>query len=126
MFRREEMYAIGTTLGVNEFFYTHVGTYFGNGMVFHNHWRNGAEIVSLEEFSTGKEIIKLSGGVGDIYEFLARVQESLSRRREFSLLSNNCEHAVSFAREGEAYSPQLASYGLIGLIGIGAYVLSRG
>lgn len=120
------MYAIGTALGVKEFFYTHVGTYYGNGMVFHNHWRNGAEILSLEKFSNGKEITVLSGGVSDIYGFLARVQEVLSQKREFSLFANNCEHAVSFAREGEAYSPQLASYGLIGLVGIGAYALSRG
>ncbi len=120
------MYSIGTKLGVNELFYTHVGAYYGNGMVFHNHWKNGAEIISLEEFTNGKTIAVLETGVVDQYSFFIRVQQALSAPRPFNFMTNNCEHAASLVRSGVASSPQLAFYGVLGLVALGALALSRG
>jgi hypothetical protein len=95
-------------------------------MVFHNHWKNGAEIVSLAEFSNGKEILVLELGVADQYAFFIRVQQALSVPPAFNFLSNNCEHATSLVRSGVASSPQLAFYGLLGLVALGALAISRG
>lgn len=120
------MYSIGTKLGVKEFFYTHVGAYCGNGMVFHNHWKNGAEIISLAEFSNGKEITVLEPGVADQYAFFIRVQQAVSVPRAFNFMSNNCEHAASLVRSGVASSPQLVFYGVLGLVALGALAMSRG
>lgn len=113
-------------LGVRELFYTHVGAYYGNGMVFHNHWKNGMEIVSLREFSGGKRVVLLAPGVDDVNAFYTRVQQALSSPGAFNFLTNNCEHATSIVRNGVASSPQLALYGMIGLLAIGAIAISRG
>jgi len=113
------MYPIGTKLGVSEFFYTHVGRYVGNGMVFHNHWRNGAEIITLAEFMNGKKVMVLDHGVQNIHTFLARVQEVLSARKQYHAFTNNCEHAVSYVRDGIAKSPQAVFWGISGLIALG-------
>lgn len=120
------MYSIGTKLGVSELFYTHVGAYYGNGMVFHNHWKNGAEIISLEEFANLKTIAVLEPGVADQYAFFIRVQQALAAPRAFNFVTNNCEHATSLVRSGVASSPQLAFYGALGLIALGALAMSRG
>ena len=119
------MYAIGTMFGVSEMLYTHIGRYYGNGLVFHNHWKNGAEIISLEEFSKGKSIAVLDVGVDDVSGFYRRVQQVLSNPRPYNFLTNNCEHAASFVRGGIAASPQIEFYGLAGLLAVGIYALSR-
>ena len=118
------MYSIGTELGVNELFYTHVGTYCGNGRVFHNHWKNGAEIISLQQFSNGKKIVVRASGVDDVPAFFNRVQRALANPRPYNFVNNNCEHAASHAREGVASSPQLVFYGVLGLFA-GACLLAR-
>ncbi|GMU68254.1 MAG: hypothetical protein AMXMBFR37_05870 [Steroidobacteraceae bacterium] len=120
------MYPIGTKLGVSELFYTHVGAYYGNGKVFHNHWKNGAEIISMEEFASGKTITVLEQGVADQYAFFIRVQQALSAPRPFNFLTNNCEHATSLVRSGVAASPQVTFYGVLGLVALGALTMSRG
>src|SRR5690554_3012370 len=105
------MYQIGTKLGIRELLYTHVGTYYGSGMVLHHHWKNGTEIISLEEFRNGKTIRILSQGVEDVHAFLSRVQEVLTSRRTYDFLFYNCEHVASYVREGIAKSPQVTFYG---------------
>jgi len=119
------MYAIGTELGVKELFYTHVGTYLGNGRVFHNHWKNGVEIVSLHEFSNGKKIVVRTSGVDDVPAFYNRAGRALANPHPYNFLNNNCEHAASLAREGVESSPQLAVYGVLGLFA-GTFLLIRG
>jgi len=119
------MYHVGTKLGVKEFFYTHVGRHYGNGMVFHNYWRNGAELITLKQFSNGKEIVELDSGVDDTFVFYNRVQRMLDNQKQYSLTSYNCEHAESYAGNGVAKSPQLMLYGLLGLCAVGAYALSK-
>ena len=79
------MYAIGTMFGVSEVFYTHIGRYYGNGLVFHNHWKNGAEIISLEEFSKGKSISVLDVGVDDVSGFYRRVEKKTPFARSIEL-----------------------------------------
>lgn len=118
------MYSIGTKLGINEFFYMHVGTYWGNGLVFHHHWRNGPEIISLETFSNGKQITVLEQGVANIIAYRDRVQRVLASRNPYHIIKNNCEHAASYVRKGIASSPQLAFYGVLALT-VGGYFLLR-
>lgn len=113
------MYPIGTKLGVDELFYTHVGTYYGDGMVFHNHWRSGAEIIPLNQFLNNKEVRVLSHGVQNAYAFFVRVQNVLRARKPYHALTNNCEHVASYVRDGIASSPQAAFWGAAGLIAIG-------
>jgi hypothetical protein len=116
------MYPIGTKLGVNELFYQHVGTYYGNGLVLHNHQKNGAELVSLQEFSNGKNVALLEGGVNDVYAFFNRIHHVLASGQPYDFIKNNCEHTVSYVREGVARSPQLIFCGIISLCAVGAYV----
>lgn len=120
------MYQIGSKLGVNMLLYTHVGVYYGEGMVFHNHWKNGAEIIPLEQFCNGKKVDVLEQGVQNVNQFWMRVQQILASRTPYSFISNNCEHAVSYAREGVTASPQLAFYGAVGLITLGLGLVRYG
>lgn len=113
------MYQVGTKLGVSEFFYTHVGRYVGNGMVFHNHWRNGAEIIPLSQFRNGKKVMVMDQGVVDRHAFLSRVQQAIKSGKPYNLLTNNCEHTASLVSTGIPSSPQLACYGILSLIAIG-------
>ena len=118
------MYAIGTLLGVRGFPITHVGVYLGNGMVFHNHWRNNAEIISLHKFSNGRNIFVLENGTVDVGSFLVRLQQVILQSRSYNALTNNCEHAASYVRVGEAHSAQLASFVVVAFIGISIWALS--
>lgn len=119
------MYPIGTKLAVDEFFYQHVGAYYGNGLVFHNHQNNGAELVSLQQFSNGKNVVVLEGGVKDVYAFYNRVHHVLASRQPYDFVKNNCEHSVSYVREGIAKSPQFIFYGILSLFVVGAYFCSQ-
>lgn len=110
---------VGAKIGVSEFFYTHVGVYLGNDQVFHNHWRNGAEIISLREFANGKSFAVLSQGAVNIAALYQRAQHLLSLRRAYDVLRYNCEHAASFVREGVPSSPQILFYGAVSLIAMG-------
>lgn len=118
------MYSIGTKLGVSELFYVHVGRYIGNGQVIHNHWRYGAEVITLQEFSNGNKVKVLDQGVQFPYEFMGRVQQVLAARKPYHILNNNCEHTASYVSTGVASSPQLAFYGGLTLL-TGAYLWSR-
>ncbi len=118
------MYAIGTKLGVSEFFYTHVGRYIGNDQVIHNHWRNGVEIISLQDFSIGKTVKVMDQGVQSRHEFMERVHNVLRSQKSYHLLNNNCEHTASYVSTGTASSPQLAFYGGLAMLA-GVYLWSR-
>ncbi len=118
-------YELGDFLVIRKSCYSHFGTYHGNGMVFHNHCKNGAEIVTLEEFSNGMGIERLANGVDDVFRYHARVQLLLFQRRPYNVLTNNCEHAATFVRGGKSHSQQIDFIGFLGLIGFGLYALSR-
>ena len=111
------MYSIGTKLGVNKLFYTHAGRYIGNGQVFHNHWRNNSEIISLQEFANGNEVEVLDQGVQSQHEFINRVRQVLASPKPYNLLNNNCEHTASYVGTGIASSPQIAFYSCLALLG---------
>jgi hypothetical protein len=113
------MYRVGDKLGVDESIYTHVGVFLGNGRVFHNHWRYGAEIITIEAFCNGKEIRILSRGIHNTFEFEKRVKHLLMARKPYDFLVNNCEHAVTYVLYGAAKSPQIAFYGVACLIALG-------
>lgn len=119
------MYAIGTKLGVKEFFYTHVGSYYGSGRVFHHHWKNGPEIVSLEEFAKGRQVIVLDGAVDDEPAYYRRVNQLLANPKPYAVF-NNCEHADSYVRTGVAASPQLQAVVALGVLVIVGVALVRG
>jgi hypothetical protein len=119
------MYPIGAKLEVKEFFYTHVGTYIGNGLVFHNHWKNDYEVIPHQQFANGKSITVTEGGVSDIHALLNRVQYALDNPRPYNFLNNNCEHATSYVRNGAASSPQVAFWGAVALLVVGTYALSK-
>lgn len=115
------MIPVGAKIGVGEIFYTHVGIYLGSGQVFHNHWRNGTEIISYEQFANGKAVSVLSQGTPDTAVLYPRIQHLLGLRRAYDILRYNCEHAASFVRDGVASSPQLLAYGVT--LGIGTVVM---
>ncbi len=118
------MYPIGTKLGVGKVPCVHVGRYMGNGKVFHNHWKNDAEIITFNQFANDKKVKVLDQGVQSPQEFTRRVQHLLALNKPYCPLSNNCEHAASYVSGGVASSPQLVFYGsLIALASV--FVLSQ-
>ena len=111
------MYPIGVKLGVREFFYTHVGRYVGDGQVFHNHWKNDAEIITFDQFAKGKEVRVLDQGVQSIEEFMRRIQHVLASGKPYNFLTNNCEHTASYVSNGVTSSPQLIFLWQFNLVG---------
>lgn len=112
---------IGAKIGVSELLYTHTGVNLGNGQVFHNHWRNGAEIITADQFSNGKKIMVLSDGCKDLVSLHHRMRELLTARRPYDAFLFNCEHAASYVCDGVASSPQLKAFGIA--LGIGGIIM---
>lgn len=120
------MYLIGSELSVPQYFYEHVGVYVGNGRVFHNHPVRGEELVSLNDFATGRKITVRRPGVSDVSGFFHRVREARAKPTPYRFLTNNCEHTVSKLRTGVARSPQVQFWGcMLGVVGMIITLRSR-
>ena len=102
-------YAEGDHLAVPRVGYTHHAVYVGDGYVVQN-TREGVDLVTLEEFSRGRPV-EVIPHEDRAFSRSETVMRALSRvgQKEYSLLSFNCEHFVSWCISGEYRSPQVRS-----------------
>jgi hypothetical protein len=116
------MYQVGSELSVPKGPFKHVGTYIGNGRVFHCHPNTGEEIVSLSQFSSGRKITVIAEGVTDWFHFLRRLGEKVANPESYNLISNNCQHAASELRTGIKKSSQLTGV-CAGILLVSTFIL---
>ncbi|MDR5857448.1 lecithin retinol acyltransferase family protein [Caballeronia sp. LZ062] len=94
--------------------YEHHGIYAGNGTVIHyagfakSLHRGPVEEVSIAQFADGYDLI-VRQHAGAIFTGIEAVRRARSRLGEdrYRLLTNNCEHFVSWCLFGEARSTQV-------------------
>lgn len=94
--------------------YRHHGLYVGDGRVLHyaglhRVWRRGpVEEVTLAQFERGRGLAVARAG-GARFDAEAAIERARSRlgERRYRLWSNNCEHFVNWALDGEARSAQV-------------------
>jgi hypothetical protein len=106
--------ALGTELVTRRSGYAHHGIYAGNGRVIHYAGfakslnRGPVEEVSLAQFADGHEVT-LRQSVAAKFGGLEAVRRARTRLGEdrYRLLTNNCEHFVSWCLYGEARSQQV-------------------
>ncbi|WP_244816190.1 lecithin retinol acyltransferase family protein [Caballeronia sp. Lep1P3] len=108
--------ALGTELVTRRSGYSHHGIYAGNGMVIHyagfakSLHRGPVEEVSLAQFAGGHEIAICQNPTACFVgsEVVRRARSRLGEDR-YRLLTNNCEHFVSWCLFGQAHSRQVRS-----------------
>jgi hypothetical protein len=106
--------APGTELVICRSGYEHHGIYAGNGMVIHyagfakSLHRGPVEEVPLAQFAAGRKLIVRQNAAA-CFVGAEAVRRARSRIGEddYRLLTNNCEHFVSWCLHGEAHSPQV-------------------
>jgi hypothetical protein len=106
--------ALGTELITRRSGYAHHGIYAGDGRVIHYAGfakslnRGPVEEVSLEQFAGGHEIT-LRHNVAAKFGGMEAVRRARTRLGEdrYRLLTNNCEHFVSWCLHGQARSQQV-------------------
>jgi hypothetical protein len=107
-------YAPGTELVTRRCGYAHHGLYVGEGMVIHyagfakSMNRGPVEKVSLAQFAAGHAVTVRSNARAkfDGIEAVRRATRRLGEDR-YRLLTNNCEHFVSWCLHGEPRSQQV-------------------
>lgn len=91
----------------------HLGVYVGRDFigrrwVIHNAKHDRVKLDIIEDFSSGLQVTLATRAVGGISErkaILERARRLLGR--PYDLVAFNCEHFVTYATTGEAFSPQL-------------------
>lgn len=119
------MYPFGAILEIQKTLYKHVAVYLGNGMVLQNHHNRGEEVVPLYVFSQGSSIAVRPDVVDDPSLLLQRAQWIASNPKPYNLFSNNCEHTVYRAVSGKSWSPQLAMFGALFILGAAGLAIAR-
>lgn len=85
----------------------HVGIYLGYGRVIHTVPETGIAVVNIEQFGAGRDIRTIKAENVDEPTLAARIKELVAGNKEYSLLSNNCQHIANFILTGSKKSPQL-------------------
>jgi hypothetical protein len=106
--------AIGTEIVTRRTGYEHHGIYAGNGMVIHyagfakSLHRGPVEEVSLAQFAAGHDVLMRQNAAARFVgmEAVRRARSRLGEDR-YQLLTNNCEHFVTWCLHGRARSPQV-------------------
>ncbi len=86
----------------------HKGVALGDGRILHNTPFKGEHVCSESEFRAGRRLYveRREGGTPEII----RSRIYATEKRNYNLLTNNCEHTVSRVMDGQAKSPQLRSW----------------
>lgn len=102
---------------------SHYGVYVGprgfDGRdVVHNAKNGGVELVRLQEFAAGNQVVivdpvKMSWQ--ERWQIAGRAISLLGRK--YDLINFNCEHLANFATTGRAVSPALQLVAVVGVIG---------
>ena len=103
--------------------FDHMGVFLGNGMVLHNTPDKGVHISSVEVFANGKKLRAHKIPARQRHYVLQNAHRILRSPQEYSLFFNNCDHTVTSAVEGKAYSNQLLIWGIVAL-SIGVTVIA--
>ena len=90
-------------------FVEHAGVYLGNGLVFHISPANGAETISLSEYSAGLIVKVIHTDFDNKHLLEQRLREVIGSANSYSVSSNNCEHIASYLIYGEESEPTNAS-----------------
>ena len=119
------MYPAGTIIETWEVLYWHRGVALGNGYVLHNTPGVGEQIIPESVF-IGNSKFKTRQPVSfDLGGFEARVRQAHTQPRNYSWLTWNCDHTVSWALTGRAESPQLQGYATFAVCTIALSALAR-
>jgi hypothetical protein len=113
-FAQKDEPALGSELITRRSGYAHHGIYAGNGMVIHyagfaKSFRSGpVEMVAFAQFAAGHEVIVRQHPTARFFgmEAVSRAQSRLGEDR-YRLLTNNCEHFVTWCLHGQARSQQV-------------------
>lgn len=113
----DETLQTGAHLSTPRLGYRHHGLYAGNGRVLHYGGlhrglrRGPVEEVTLEQFTRGRGFV-VHRGLAPRFDGVAATDRARSRLGEdrYCLWSNNCEHFVSWALNGEARSAQIETW----------------
>lgn len=101
----------------------HKGIVLRDGRVLHNTPFRGEHVTTQEDFLRGKRMYVRRMERIDRHRALHAAENA--GRRDYNLLTNNCEHTVTRATTGRADSPQLRSWAAgIGLAAL-ALVVTR-
>lgn len=87
--------------------FTHKGIYLGNGQVVHSLPGKGVHISSCAEFAAGHTIRISYLSEEQRKCVMERVNNELLARREYKVLTNNCQHVVNRMRRGVSFSEEL-------------------
>jgi Lecithin retinol acyltransferase len=115
----QEVLAPGAHLTTRRLGYRHHGLYAGNGRVLHYrgmhrwlwHRRGPVEEISLDQFAHGHGFEVLAGAA-ERFDGATAVERARSRLGEdcWNLWSNNCEHFVTWCRDGKPRSAQVEAW----------------
>lgn len=103
---------------------THVGVAIAPDRILQNTPSKGEHLTTVQEFSAGKPIkVHRIGANPSIV--VARAQTILANPQQYDVIQNNCEHTATKIVHGIARSPQVAFFGVLALLGVAAFALSR-
>jgi len=117
-------YLPGDVLSRRKGFVMHRGIALGDGQVLHNTPFKGEHISTETEFGAGQRVY-VTRIDRDRRERALRHAQLDWASRPYSLVTNNCEHTVSRAIDGEAASPQLRAWAAGLAAGITLFALTR-
>ena len=116
-------YVPGDVVSRRKGFVMHKGLVLSDGSILHNTPFKGEHVCSESEFRAGKRLHVSRLEQPQRRRALLHAQDA--ERRNYNLLTNNCEHTVTRATTGRSHSPQLKSW--VAGIGVGAiaFALTR-
>ena len=109
-----DMYVGDTLKRSRDALTNHVGVYLGHGRVFHLTPGNGVHISDFTSFSNHQAITVTNNNLDPKIVF-ERVRQLLNEHKAYALLTNNCDHAVSFVTKGYKFSAQVLIFSLCAL-----------
>lgn len=116
-------FRVGDIVARRKGFVMHKGVVLADGSVLHNTPFRGEHRCSLQEFSAGRRVYRVSsrrGRPGGV-----TLWDDGAPPRGYNLFTNNCEHTASRVSTGRSESPQLQSW--LGGVGLAAltFALTR-
>ncbi|NJO41089.1 MAG: hypothetical protein HC769_10275 [Cyanobacteria bacterium CRU_2_1] len=113
MVRGDQIYVMRPLMGMDGV-YEHHGIDCGDGTVIHYHKGQDAVVTrtSYEAFARATPVYTKRYAVSYVPDVVVERAESRLGERQYSLLTNNCEHFATWCKTGRNESNQLAEYGL--------------
>jgi Lecithin retinol acyltransferase len=113
MARGDQIYVMRPLMGLSGV-YEHHGIDCGDGTVIHYAKLDVAQVsrTSWGKFAAGNPVYVKNPPTSYITDVVMQRAESRLGERQYSLLSNNCEHFATWCKTGRNESAQLASFGL--------------